>query len=80
MNEISPSLTRYDVIEPSSAAELGVQSLRKSNVTSSGEVLSNVISNFYRTDPISRASKTMAKCTREWVQGKDIEQPLEASA
>ncbi|CAO3643365.1 unnamed protein product [Cunninghamella blakesleeana] len=80
LNEISPSLTRYDVIEPSTVAELGVQSLRKSNVTSSGEVLSNVISNFYRTDPISRASKTMAKCTREWVQGKDTEQPLEASA
>ncbi|CAO3645327.1 unnamed protein product [Cunninghamella echinulata] len=81
LNEISPSLTRYDVVEPTSTFELGVQSLRKSNVSSSGEVLTNVISNFYRTDPISRASKTMAKCTKEWVQGKDLDkQPLEASA
>ncbi|KAI8086303.1 G subunit of NADH dehydrogenase [Halteromyces radiatus] len=79
LSEISPALTRYDVVEPSTNAALGVQSLRKTNLSSSGAVLNNVIKNFYRTDPISRASKTMAKCTKEWVQGKETE-PLEATA
>ncbi|ORX54998.1 G subunit of NADH dehydrogenase [Hesseltinella vesiculosa] len=77
LNDISPALTRYDVVEPGTNASLGVQTLHKSNVSSTGDVLSNVISNFYRTDPISRASKTMAKCTKTWVND---EQSLEASA
>ncbi|KAI8336290.1 G subunit of NADH dehydrogenase [Chlamydoabsidia padenii] len=72
LTEISPALTRYDVVEPSTHAALGVQSLVKQNAVSTGAVLDNVITNFYRTDPISRASKTMAKCTKEWVQGKEV--------
>ncbi|ORZ18103.1 G subunit of NADH dehydrogenase [Absidia repens] len=80
LTEMSPALTRYDVIEPSTNAALGVQSLRQANVASSGAVLENVIKNFYRTDAISRASKTMAKCTKEWVQGKEIPASQEATA
>ncbi|KAI8063496.1 G subunit of NADH dehydrogenase [Gongronella butleri] len=77
LNDISPALTRYDVVEQGTNAALGLQTLRKTNVTSSGAVLANVIGNFYRTDPISRASKTMAKCTKQWVES---EQPMEATA
>ncbi|SAM09049.1 hypothetical protein [Absidia glauca] len=80
LTEMSPALTRYDVIEPSSHAALGVQSLRQQNVVSTGAVLDNVISNFYRTDPISRASKTMAKCTKEWVHGKTDAAAIEQTA
>jgi NADH dehydrogenase (ubiquinone) Fe-S protein 1 len=68
LSEISPALTRYDIIETPSIAQLGLSSFGKSNASSTGEVLSSVIKNFYRTDPISRASSTMAKCTKTWVQ------------
>jgi NADH dehydrogenase (ubiquinone) Fe-S protein 1 len=68
LSEISPALTRYDIIETPSIAQLGLSSFGKHNASSTGEVLSSVIKNFYRTDPISRASSTMAKCTKTWVQ------------
>ena len=31
----------------------------------------STIANFYMTDPISRASETMAKCTQEFVNDRD---------
>ncbi|KAI9320038.1 G subunit of NADH dehydrogenase [Dichotomocladium elegans] len=77
LSEISPALTRYDVIESSGMHELGLNSLKKTGVKPSGEVLSNVIKNFYQTDPISRASSTMAKCTKVFVQGKTAEDALD---
>lgn len=57
MEEISPALTRYDVVEPSSFAALGnkaqiVDANAKSKAT--GEPLKKVIENFYFTDAISR--------------------------
>ncbi|KAG0165837.1 NADH dehydrogenase (ubiquinone) 78K chain precursor, 5-prime end [Apophysomyces sp. BC1034] len=80
LSEISPALTRYDVIETPSTAQLGLSTLRKPNAQSTGEVLSSVIKNFYRTDPISRASSTMAKCTKVWVQGKEADELEQATA
>ncbi|KAL0089371.1 NADH dehydrogenase Fe-S protein subunit 1 NDUFS1 [Phycomyces blakesleeanus] len=73
LSEISPALTRYDVIETPSTAQLGLSTQIKSNVQSSGEVLSSVIKNFYQTDAISRASSTMAKCTKTWVGKEEAE-------
>ncbi|KAL0091176.1 NADH dehydrogenase Fe-S protein subunit 1 NDUFS1 [Phycomyces blakesleeanus] len=70
LSEISPLLVRCDTVEKSSFAPLGLSTLQKTNTRSSGEVLSSVIKNFYQTDPISRASSTMAKCSKTWVQGK----------
>ncbi|KAI9012089.1 G subunit of NADH dehydrogenase [Phycomyces nitens] len=70
LSDISPLLTRYDTVEKSCFSPLGLSTLQKPNVYSSGEVLSSVIKNFYQTDPISRASSTMAKCSKTWVQGK----------
>jgi NADH-quinone oxidoreductase subunit G len=37
------------------------------NVAASGPKLASPITNYYRTDPISRASKTMAECTAAFV-------------
>jgi NADH dehydrogenase (ubiquinone) Fe-S protein 1 len=80
LSDISPALTRYDVIETPSISQIGLAAQRKPNVQSSGEILTSVIKNFYRTDPISRASSTMAKCTKAWVQGKDVEAELKSVA
>jgi NADH dehydrogenase (ubiquinone) Fe-S protein 1 len=80
LSDISPALTRYDVIESPSMGQLGLAALHKPSAQSSGEVLSSVIKNFYRTDPISRASSTMAKCTKTWVNGKSVEEELKAAS
>ncbi|KAG1143225.1 hypothetical protein G6F37_007758 [Rhizopus arrhizus] len=79
LSEISPSLTRYDVIETPSISQIGLSAQRKTNVQSTGEVLTSVIKNFYRTDPISRASSTMAKCTKTWVQNNEVEPEARAA-
>lgn len=80
LSDISPALTRYDVIETPSISQIGLSAQRKPSAQSSGEILSSVIKNFYRTDPISRASSTMAKCTKAWVAGKDVEAELKSAA
>jgi NADH-quinone oxidoreductase subunit G len=36
------------------------------------------IENFYMTDPVSRASETMAKCTRVYLHGESVEDEQEA--
>jgi len=65
MAEVAPNLVRYGNIEP---ANFFVQSLNLANEMSqqlSGKPLDvsvKVLENFYQTDPISRASPTMAKC------------------
>ncbi|CEG69578.1 Putative Nadh-ubiquinone oxidoreductase 78 kDa subunit [Rhizopus microsporus] len=79
LSEISPSLTRYDVIETPSITQLGLTTQRKPNAQSTGEILTSVIKNFYRTDPISRASSTMAKCSKTWVQKDEVEPQAQAA-
>ncbi|KAI0672276.1 NADH-ubiquinone oxidoreductase [Trametes maxima] len=75
MWEISPTLLRYDTLEPTSTdvALTGLKALiagtAKAQVT--GEPLKKPIENFYQTDPISRASVTMAQCTRAFVKGEN---------
>jgi NADH dehydrogenase (ubiquinone) Fe-S protein 1 len=75
MWEISPSLLRYDHTERTSVA-VALAGLRRV-VEATGEAkvtgapLRKPISNFYQTDPISRASVTMAQCTRAFVKGED---------
>ncbi|KAG5651014.1 NADH dehydrogenase (ubiquinone) 78K chain precursor, 5-prime end [Sphagnurus paluster] len=73
--EISPSLVRYDTTEHTSTevALAGLQNIatRTTGAKISGAIFSRPITNFYQTDPISRASKTMAECTRAFVEGKD---------
>lgn len=75
MWEISPTLVRYDVTEKVSSeiALAGLQVLAKRTAGSkiSGAVLKRPITNFYQTDPISRASVTMAQCVRAFITKED---------
>lgn len=72
MWDISPTLVRYDVIEAPSAevAKLGLEQLASSNasVSASSEPLRNPIKDFYQTNPIARASVTMAACSKAFVK------------
>ncbi|KAH0559949.1 NADH dehydrogenase (ubiquinone) 78K chain precursor, 5-prime end [Trichoglossum hirsutum] len=65
MEEISPALTRYDVVEPTSLLGLSRTQLVDQNKGSkpTGVPLKKVIENFYFTDAISRSSQTMARCS-----------------
>jgi NADH dehydrogenase (ubiquinone) Fe-S protein 1 len=76
MWDISPTLVRYDTRETSSAeiAALGLAQLASSKASASTTALKKPIADFYRTDPISRASVTMAACSKAFVQ-KDY-QPM----
>ncbi|KAG1809703.1 Ndufs1, NADH-ubiquinone oxidoreductase 75kD subunit (775) [Suillus subaureus] len=75
MWDISPTLVRYDVVERTSpeVAVAGLQTIAANTVSAkvSGKPFLKPISNFYQTDPISRASVTMAQCTRAFVKGED---------
>lgn len=59
MWEISPTLVRYDVVEPTSVdiALAGLKALVAGTATArvSGTPFKKPIENFYQTDPISRA-------------------------
>lgn len=73
MWDVCPSLIRYDELVPSSTYLEAIQSIasNKSNPTPSSSKsllktggLSLPIKDFYFTDPISRASVTMAQCSK----------------
>jgi len=70
--EISPTLVRYDVTEPTSVdvALAGLKTIvdKTAGAKATDAPLRKPISNFYQTDPISRASVTMADCTRAFVK------------
>ncbi|KAH9984848.1 Ndufs1, NADH-ubiquinone oxidoreductase 75kD subunit (775) [Russula vinacea] len=74
MWELSPSLVRYDTLEHTSTdiALVGLKTLavRTASGVASGAPFHKPIANFYQTDPISRASVTMAQCTRAFVKGE----------
>jgi len=67
LEEISPALRRYDLVEGVSkeVASLSKVQLVDQNkgAKASGEPLKKVIENFYFTDAISRSSPTMARCS-----------------
>ncbi|KAI0033304.1 NADH-ubiquinone oxidoreductase [Vararia minispora EC-137] len=83
MWELSPTLVRYDVTEPTSVgvarAGLGVLAEATKSTKVSGAPLARPIANFYQTDPISRASVTMAQCTRAFVRGEDYDDAARAT-
>ncbi|GJJ14640.1 NADH dehydrogenase (ubiquinone) 78K chainprecursor, 5-prime end [Clathrus columnatus] len=73
--DVSPTLVRYDVAEPTSTeiASTGLKQLvSKSTLKVSGQLFKKPINNFYQTDPISRASVTMAQCTKSFVKGENF--------
>ncbi|KAH7073734.1 hypothetical protein BKA63DRAFT_514699 [Paraphoma chrysanthemicola] len=65
MEEISPALRRYDLVEPVSLPGLSKVQLVDQNkgAQASGEPLKQAVQNFYFTDSISRNSPTMARCS-----------------
>ncbi|KAJ5833168.1 hypothetical protein N7474_001479 [Penicillium riverlandense] len=65
MEEISPVMRRYDVVEPSSVSSLSKVQLVDQNKGSpaTGAPFKKVIQDFFFTDSISRSSPTMARCS-----------------
>jgi len=72
MTEVSPTLTRYDTMEPAnfinanselgSSAKLSAEPLKVNQVE---------LSEFYMTNSIARASTTMAKCVKSFEHNKN---------
>ncbi|KAL5497760.1 NDUFS1 [Sanghuangporus vaninii] len=79
MWEISPTLIRYDITErtPADLASLGLKTLAAINKSAkvSNMPFKKPIENFYQTDVISRASVTMAQCTRAFVKKEEYGNP-----
>jgi len=61
--ELAPHLVRYDTIELGSFDRVALTDSGDRKV--SGALLTDAVDNFYMTDPISRNSHIMARCTRE---------------
>lgn len=61
--EIAPHLVRYDTIESCSFDRIALTDSGDRQV--SRAILTDAVDNFYMTDPISRNSHVMARCTRE---------------
>ncbi|KAG8721896.1 hypothetical protein FRC08_009153 [Ceratobasidium sp. 394] len=74
MWDISPALVRYDIVEKTSlgVAQAGLNLFAQNKESGKSGAFEKVIKNFYVTDPISRASVTMAQCTRAFVPGSKI--------
>jgi NADH dehydrogenase (ubiquinone) Fe-S protein 1 len=72
MWDISPTLVRYDSVETPSieVQKLGLKQLADVKATGSGEALKKPIDNFYQTNPVARASVTMAACVKAFVTGE----------
>lgn len=70
MEEISPALRRYDIVEPASMPALSKVQLIDANkgARPSGAAFKPVIENFFFTDSISRSSPTMARCSASKAQ------------
>ncbi|GAA5885233.1 hypothetical protein JCM16303_005967 [Sporobolomyces ruberrimus] len=77
--DISPSLVRYGELERPSAVLEGLKALRvqaeregdkRKGLDGKTGAFQKPITNFYRTDAISRASVTMGHCTKAFVEGK----------
>ncbi|KAG0040156.1 NADH dehydrogenase (ubiquinone) 78K chain precursor, 5-prime end [Podila clonocystis] len=70
LRDIAPSFASYNVVEPSSVAvaSLGLSTLNRP-AKSAKTLLAPVISDYYMTDSITRASSTMAKCSVAFSKG-----------
>ncbi|BGP13386.1 hypothetical protein JCM10213_008545 [Rhodosporidiobolus nylandii] len=79
MWDVSPTLVRYGETERPSAVLEGLKALRvqgekeadrRAGLGGTKGAFIKPVSNFYRTDPISRSSVTMGKCTKAFVEGQ----------
>lgn len=66
LNQVSPNLTRYGLVEEANffaqAAELAAMQEKLALSKNPIDVSQKLLTDYYMTDPISRASPTMAKC------------------
>ncbi|KAF9327265.1 hypothetical protein BG006_009395 [Podila minutissima] len=71
LRDIAPSFASYNIVEPPSigVASLGMSTLSRSSAKSAKTLLTPVISDYYMTDSITRASSTMAKCSVAFSKG-----------
>ncbi|KAJ3038409.1 NADH dehydrogenase Fe-S protein subunit 1 ndufs1 [Rhizophlyctis rosea] len=73
MGQVSPGLVRYDTVEGSGFGDVALKGLKAAAGSAKGGkggVFELPIKDYYMTDPISRASVTMAKCSQTFTQGK----------
>ncbi|GAB7353421.1 hypothetical protein MBLNU459_g3892t1 [Dothideomycetes sp. NU459] len=67
MEEISPTLRRYDVVEPVSQTTAALSKVQlvdhNKGAKATGESFKKAVENFYFTDAISRSSPTMARAS-----------------
>ena len=88
MSEIAPNLTRYGVVEKSNVSGLGLAAMEtllgdKKKAGGSGKAtgpFTEVVSDFYLTDSISRSSPTMAKCSLSYTKPKEASQTKASTA
>lgn len=79
MAEVSPNLVRYDDVEEASffkqANELS-KTVKQALLAEPLVPPQLTVKDFYMTDPISRASQTMAKCVKAVTEGaRAVEEP-----
>ena len=75
LNQVSPNLTRYGLVEEANyfaqAAELSAMQKKLALAKDSLDVSQKILTDFYMTDSISRASPTMANCVKAVKQSLD---------
>ena len=68
LNQVSPNLTRYGLVEEANyfaqAAELATAQKKAAMSKDPIDVSQKLLTDFYMTNSISRASPTMAKCVQ----------------
>lgn len=68
LNQVAPNLTRYGLVEEANffaqAAELAALQKKVALSKDPIDVSQKILTDFYMTDSISRASPTMAKCVQ----------------
>jgi NADH dehydrogenase (ubiquinone) Fe-S protein 1 len=68
LNQVSPNLTRYGLVEEANffaqAAELAATQKKLALTKDPIDVSQKLLTDYYMTDPISKASPTMAKCVQ----------------
>ena len=74
MEEISPALRRYDIVEGTGILQLSKVQLVDQNkgAKPEGKSLKSSIENFFFTDSISRSSPTMARCSAAKATGNPL--------
>ncbi|TRY79549.1 hypothetical protein TCAL_12405 [Tigriopus californicus] len=77
LNEVAPNLTRYGLLEEANffkeSAKYAAEKNKNSISNQSIDVKIKVLEDFYMTDPISKASPTMAKCVAAVKQQKQAQ-------